>query len=384
MMKIFRDMVNDCIKIEIHNNASSLKRLSQFSYHQMSKYDVASYYKLHAIAKAAGILATRKKSIARGIATKNPYFTKLNLVSSYGFKLVGNSFKIPLGRRNYFEIPLADYVKRNLSDPNMMLRSFTLTPEKIVICYSKLVRPKPFADTIGVDRNLRNVTVGNQKQVIRYDLSKTVNVIETTTSIVRSFKRNDSRIRKKITKKYGVRKHNKINDILHNVSKKIVEYADNTKTGIVFEDIRGIGKLYRKNNKKGREYRRKMNSWSFAEIKRQIEYKAEWIGIPIIQLTSKETKGTSTLCPRCGERLQVGQKMRSFRCVKCKREMDRDVVAAMNISYRGLARLASSKGSASEAMVQEPNLQKLVILKVDADKSIWKNGIYRSGKAQKP
>jgi len=46
--------------------------------------------------------------------------------------------------------------------------------------------------------------------------------------------------------------------------------------------------------------------------------------------------------------------------------MDRDVVAAMNISIRGLARFASSKGLAGEAMKGNPTTT--VILRVDASK----------------
>ena len=111
-----------------------------------------------------------------------------------------------------------------------------------------------------------------------------------------------------------------------------------------------------------------MNSWSFAEIKRQIEYKAAWEGIPIIQLARLETRGTSELCPRCGKKItQVDR--RQLWCDQCKKwMMDRDVVAAMNISIKGLARFASSKGLAGEAMVQESGRKEPVILKVDASK----------------
>jgi putative transposase len=101
-----------------------------------------------------------------------------------------------------------------------------------------------------------------------------------------------------------------------------------------------------------------MNSWSFAEIKCQIEYKAAWEGIPIIQLSRLETRGTSQLCPRCGKKItQVDR--RQLWCYQCKKWMDRDVVAAMNISIKGLA---------GEAMVQESCMKEPVILKVDASK----------------
>jgi hypothetical protein len=46
--------------------------------------------------------------------------------------------------------------------------------------------------------------------------------------------------------------------------------------------------------------------------------------------------------------------------------MDRDVVAAMNISIKGLQRFYSSKGLAGEAMSGNPTTP--VILRVDASK----------------
>lgn len=51
----------------------------------------------------------------------------------------------------------------------------------------------------GTDRNLHNLTVGNYEKVVQYHLSEAVEIAENTRSIVvvRSFKRNDVRIRKK-------------------------------------------------------------------------------------------------------------------------------------------------------------------------------------------
>jgi hypothetical protein len=51
--------------------------------------------------------------------------------------------------------------------------------------------------------------------------------------------------------------------------------------------------------------------------------------------------------------------------------MDRDVVAAMNISIKGLARFASSKGLAGEAMKGNPATP--VILRVDASKLTFRH-----------
>ena len=114
-----------------------------------------------------------------------------------------------------------------------------------------------------------------------------------------------------------------------------------------------------------------MNSLPWYEIKRQIEYKAAWEGVPVIQLTKGETRGPSKICPACGERLQEDRYSKVHRrelwCSKCGKWRDRDLVAVMNISYRGWLRFRQSKGEAGEAMVQEPHKEG-VLLKVDASK----------------
>src|SRR2546430_5910014 len=86
-----------------------------------------------------------------------------------------------------------------------------------------------------------------------------------------------------------------------------------------------------------------MNGWSFGEVQRQIEYKARWAGLPVIRLSRRETRGSSVTCPRCGERLQSDKKLeRKLWCGNCRVVMDRDMVAAVNLSRRGRGGVARS------------------------------------------
>jgi putative transposase len=200
-------------------------------------------------------------------------------------------------------------------------------------------------------------------------------IVENSHSIMRSLKRNDVRIRKKLYSKYGQRRKNRTEQLLHHVSKHIVRKAKEERSVIVFENIIHIRRLYQRGNYQSRAYRDRMNSWSFAEIKRQIEYKAAWEGVPIIQLSVSETRGTSQLCPRCGKKItQVDRLTRQqLWCDQCKKWRDRDIVAAMNLSIKGLSRFASSKGFAGEAM--KGNMEKEpLILRVDASKLSLQHG----------
>lgn len=158
-----------------------------------------------------------------------------------------------------------------------------------------------------------------------------------------------------------------------NRTKAIVNYAKEKQAAIVFENIEGIRNLYQKGNYQSKNDRAKMNTWPFYMLKEQITYKAEWEGVPVIQLTKGETRGTSQFCPRCGKRTQVAarddmQHKRQLWCETCERWQDRDVIAAMNIARKGWLRFDHPQGAASEAMVQESGSKELVILKVDAAK----------------
>ena len=143
---------------------------------------------------------------------------------------------------------------------------------------------------------------------------------------------------------------------------------------IVLENIEGLRSLYRRGNGQGRKYRGRMNGWSFSEAQRQIEYKARWVGLPIIRLSRRETRGSSIACPRCGERLQSDKRLeRKLWCGKCRIVMDRDMVAAINLARRGRVRFARSQppideaqGGAGEAMKRNPT--PTVIPGVDAPK----------------
>ena len=305
LMDDFKSMVNHCIRVGLETDASSLRKLTALCYKDMkSNYRlIPSYYCLTAISKAAGILASRKKSLRRGLRTRNPCLRRQILVSCYRFKIEdGNSlvFSISLGKKALIQL-----TKHTLEAiKGFEVRSFTLTPSSLSLSIRSNVEiyvPRQFE---GIDRNASNITYGNERKVFQFDLARVEEIARTTTQIVSSFKRNDVRIGQLISSKYGSRRKERVRQILHHVSLNIVEYAKANQSAIVFEDIRGIRSLYRKGNFRGKNFRGRMNAVPWYEIKRQIEYKAAWEGVPVIQLTKSETRGKSKLCPVCGERLQ--------------------------------------------------------------------------------
>jgi len=350
LLELFRRMVNESLRIGLANDVSSLRRLSLLSYNELAQHDSPSYYKLCAISRAAGILAARKKSIRRGYATKTPYSFRQQLVSCYGFKIRSGALRFPVSRGKRFCIPLTKHVLEVISQPGVEVRSFTLTQNRLSLCIARDAPTVNRASTVGVDRNLRNLTVGNDQETSRYDLSKCVRVANTTARIVASFTRDDDRIRTGIASMYGKRRTSRVGHLLHTATKTIVALAVQRREAIVLENIEGIRSLYRKGNGQGRKYRGRMNSWSFGEAQRQIEYKARWVGLSVIRLSRRETRAASITCPRCGERLQSDKRLtRKLWCGKCRVVMDRDMVAAVNLARRGRVRFARSRPPIIEA-----------------------------------
>ena len=185
---------------------------------------------------------------------------------------------------------------------------------------------------IGIDRNLDNVTTADSDGIIlRHDLARATEVKSRCRETKRRFKRNDARIRRVVYGKYGRIQRDKVSWFLHNVSASIVRRAKEKRFGIVMENIKGIRRLYRKGNGQGNEYRARLNSWSFYELQRQIEYKARWEGIPVAYVAAR---GTSVNCSICGSRTYPNGQ-RTLHCSRCDISIDRDVNAARNILAKG-------------------------------------------------
>ena len=261
MMEIFRDMMNYCIRIGIRENCSTLKRLSMLSYHELRNYDITSTYKLCAISQACGILSKYKKEFKKNTNVKMPYVTRPYITNCYGVKHHGSLLTIPFKYHNPINILLNNHTQKILSDPSLKVRSFTITALNISICISKEIDVIQCTKIVGIDRNLRNVTVGNNELVTVYKTNKLLSIKQNTIYARAGFKRNDHMVLKNIHKKYDKRLQNRTKQYIHKISKQIVDNALETKSMIALENLKGIRKLYRKGNSQGNKYRKKLNGW---------------------------------------------------------------------------------------------------------------------------
>ncbi|MDE1767577.1 MAG: IS200/IS605 family accessory protein TnpB-related protein, partial [Thaumarchaeota archaeon] len=238
-----------------------------------------------------------KRTLKKGIIPRSPYVGRPYLVSCYGFKINGVFLSIPVGKRTHINIVLNWHTVQKLSEKGIAPRSFVITPNSLSISVRKEVEEIQCSNVIGIDRNLRNVTISTQSGPVMYKTSKLLSIKENTMHVIAAFRRDDRRAKAKFYLQKRNRRSRRVQQFLHKISKDIVKRAKESHSMIVLEDIKGIRKLYRKGNGQGNKYRRRLNSWSFYELQRQIQYKASWIGIPVQFV---DPRRTSQLCPICG------------------------------------------------------------------------------------
>jgi putative transposase len=363
-------------------------------YQTMRDVNLPSCYKVASITRGCAVIQSRKKSEKRGIRVSYPRPLKPAVCIASGFfvTMKGRLF-IPLRRDKYFDIQLNRHVLQTFKGKKV--RSLTITPSSLSFCYSEEIEQSPVKTVYGVDRNEKNLTFGNASMVVQIDMKEAVKVRQTTREILGSFKRNDVRVRRRLARKYWKRGQHRTDQILHAATNWMVDIAAKNRAALAMEDLTGIGKMYRRGNSQGAKYRFRLNSWPHWREKRMIEYKAAWKGVTVIPLTKSETYGSSSECPACGEKLHNPAKgdvahARMLWCQKCKVWMDRDVVAALNLSKRGRSRFArsrprsgegESRSQASSSFLQtgeeglageavKGNGTKTLLLRVDASKLI--------------
>ena len=137
----------------------------------------------------------------------------------------------------------------------------------------------------------------------------------------------------RIAEEYGDRLWERIDHIIHRVSRQVVEHAQQVENSvIVLENLQHI----RKNMDYGAFMNRRLHGWAFAKLHAQIQYKAEEAGIPVATVNPWNT---AMECHACGEE-GTRPEQATFRCTNDEcwvREYQADINAALNIAdrYRG-------------------------------------------------
>ncbi len=168
------------------------------------------------------------------------------ITSGFIVTMKGRLFIPLLKRGEYFDVQLNRHVIEVLEGKKV--RSVTITPTALSLCYSEKVDVNPTEKVYGVDRNEKNITFGDVTQVVQVDMRKTVRTRQTTREIISSFRRNDARIRRELARKYWRRANHRSDQILHAATNFIIDTASKNRAALAFEDLTNIRTMYRRAN----------------------------------------------------------------------------------------------------------------------------------------
>lgn len=143
-------------------------------------------------------------------------------------------------------------------------------------------------------------------------------------------------------------------DCDHVLSRQVVQSASEdfgAGTTIVVENLTDIRTGTKQ---RGRQSRRRLHSWSFAQMRSFLTYKAEAKGCQVVGV---DPRHTSQRCSRCGYIHRGNRKSRSvFLCRQCGYELNADLNGSINIAGKYLDAVGISEcvGPPSDGPLSQP------------------------------
>jgi putative transposase len=145
----------------------------------------------------------------------------------------------------------------------------------------------------------------------------------------RALQKKATRSAKRHLKRVRSRQRRFRRDCDHVLSKQIVQSAE-PGARIVLENLKDIRK--RMKAKRRSQTKRRMHSWSFAQLKGFIGYKAEEWGCTVAGV---DPRHTSQMCSCCGHVARTNRRSQSvFICRQCGYDLNADLNAARNIAAK--------------------------------------------------
>ena len=153
------------------------------------------------------------------------------------------------------------------------------------------------------------------------------------------FSRNWQKLNAKISKLH-YRIANVRRDFLHKISTDICKnhamiYVEDLQVSAMTKSAKGTAEEHGKNVKQKSGLNRAILDQSWAEFRRQLDYKTQWLGGFLLAVPPQNTSRT---CPCCGSIDKANRPTQSaFTCVTCGYAENADVVGALNVLARGRA-----------------------------------------------
>ncbi|ADB58876.1 RNA-guided endonuclease InsQ/TnpB family protein [Archaeoglobus profundus] len=270
------------------------------------------------------------------------------------FKFENDGFVIPLnGKRVYVPVYVPKKYYKWLVNGKFGRLYFKEEDGEIYAYLTVKVEDKPAYEPklwFGVDLGVQNLVVvadNKGREVLRFD-GETVNHYKELLEKERA-RRQRRQMKYLNNRKFrlGSKHRNFSKYINHIIAKEIVRKAKEYQACIVLEKLRGVK---RRSAKMPKWVRKLLHRWSYHDLIQKIKYKAKLEGVPVIEVSPRNTSKT---CSECGYVYKRFKNQRLFHCPNCGLIIDRDLNASTNIARKGMkefnkrAFLPALKGEAS-------------------------------------
>jgi len=253
-----------------------------------------------------------------------------------------------------FTVPahLVQYIGHKVCSADLCFRKGRYTLHIVVSIPEPSIVPSQ--EVIGVDLGLNRPAVTSARQFLGERQWKEQE--RRTFRLKRKLQAKGTRSAKRHLKKLSRKQFRRHKDHDHLLSKQIVQHTTPGSTLVLenLKNIRETSKMGRgKKDSKKRDNKRRLHSWSFAQLYAFIEYKAQARGIRVVKIDPRHTSQT---CSKCGHQARNNRRSQSlFLCRKCSYCLNADLNAAINIREKYVTSLAQD-GTAvlSGLVVKQP------------------------------
>jgi putative transposase len=233
---------------------------------------------------------------------------------------------------NKIKLPKIGFVRLKLHRKfNSLVKSATIsqTPSGkyfiSILVDTENIQLEPATNRIGIDLGIKKFAVLSTGEIIenpKYLRKSEAKLADKQKSLSRKTKGSNNRRKARLqVAKLHERITNQKNDFLHKLTYRLLRENQ----VIVIEDL-GV-----KDMMENSYFAKSIAEVSWAEFRRQLEYKAKWFGREII--VAPRDYASSQLCSDCGNQSDQTKDLncRVYKCEVCGLEIDRDYNASLNL-----------------------------------------------------
>ena len=282
LLEDFRLAVNGAIRAGLRARVTSRNALARLAYSDFRKEHPKMYAKhlVSAFEVAGSILKNHRRRVRRGNAGHVPYVRRVFMKAenqAYKLDRANGVIDLPIraGCHVMLTLVLSDYHRGYLSDSSYSLGSLTILPDRAIIAFRKNAPRQYVPDSVlALDTNERSLdgvfAKGDSGVAVKAEFPDIAMIQQRhhdRRKRLQKKKAHDRRVSRDLCRREGTREHCRIDYRLHQVANSVLKFAEERRSAIVLEDLKGF------KSKRSKELNRRLSMWPRRKLHQIIEYK---------------------------------------------------------------------------------------------------------------